>query len=253
MATMMTNVFRLLISGLVILILSSLGASAQNLSGAWKLVNYNGKPFADECIKICRDGYFMFAIHTADGAFVKAGGGKYKTRGSEYTEVPDFYTSDSTQVRRPLIYSFSLSPKNEELTLSTKGTGDVIKETWKKVDNESSAVSGVWRFGARVNDEGVAGQRRGGNSPRQTMKILSGKYFQWAAFNYETKQFSGTGGGTYKLQDNQYIETIRFFSRDNSRIGTSLTFECKLTGTDWYHKGKGTTGNPVSEVWEKGD
>ncbi len=72
----------LLISALVILIFTSLGARAQALTGAWKLVNYNGKPFAEECIKIFSDGYFMFAIHTADGAFVKAGGGNYKTNGS---------------------------------------------------------------------------------------------------------------------------------------------------------------------------
>jgi hypothetical protein len=246
---MITKNSSLLISGLVTIILSSLGVSAQDLSGAWKLVNQNGKPLADECIKIYSDGYFMFAVHTSDGAFVKAGGGNFKASGKEYIEVPDFYTSDSAQVRKGLAYSFSL--KNDELTLSGKRDG--LKETWKKVDDASSALSGAWHFGARVNDEGVAGQRRGTDSPRQTMKILSGKYFQWAAFNYETKQFSGTGGGTYTLKDNQYTETIRFFSRDNSRVGISLTFECKLNGTDWYHKGKGTTGNPVSEVWEKID
>lgn len=248
---MNTKNSRLLILGLVILLLSSLGVSAQNLSGAWRLMNIDGKPFAGECIKIYSDGYFMFGTYTSAGAFIKAGGGNYKATGTEYTEVPDFYTSDSTQVRKPLTYSFSL--KNDELTLTAKGLGNVAKETWKKVDDASSALSGAWRFGARVSDEGVAGDRRGADSPRQTMKILSGKYFQWAAFNYETKQFSGTGGGTYRLQDNQYSETIRFFSRDNARVGKSLTFECKLTGTDWFHKGKGTTGNPVSEVWEKID
>jgi hypothetical protein len=239
-----------LILGVVILIFSSLGVSAQNFKGAWKLIKYNGKPFVDECIKIYGDGYFMFVTYTAGGAFVKAGGGNYKAIEKEYTEIPDFYTNDSTQVRKTLSYTFFL--KNDELTLSAKGSGEELKEVWKKVDDATSTLSGVWRFGARVNDEGVAGSRRGGDSPRQTMKVLSGKYFQWAAFNYETKQFSGTGGGTYKLQDNnQYTETIRFFSRDNSRVGISLTFECKLNGTDWYHKGKGTTGNPVSEVWEK--
>ncbi|HZB14624.1 MAG TPA: hypothetical protein VE467_16410 [Chryseolinea sp.] len=239
--------FRRLISVLAMALLVSSNMNAQNLSGAWKLMNYNGKPFADEGIKIYSDGYFMFAIHSADGAFVKAGGGNYKMKGNEYIEVLDFNSSDSTQVREPSTYTFSL--RNDELTISTKGKKNI--EVWKKVDGTSSAVSGAWRFGARVNDEGVAGERRGGAFPRQTMKILSGNYFQWAAFNYETKQFSGTGGGTYKLQDNQYTETIRFFSRDNSRVGISLTFECKLIGTDWYHKGKGTTGNPVSEVWEK--
>ena len=226
---------------------SSVGVNAQNLSGAWKLMNYNGKPFTDQCIKIYGDGYFMFAIHTAEGAFVKAGGGNYKANGKEYTEVLDFYTSDSTQVRKSLAYDFSF--KNDELTISAKGHENV--ETWKKVDDVSTPLSGAWRFGARVNDEGVAGQRRGADSPRQTMKIMSGNYFQWAAFNSETKQCSGTGGGTYKLQANQYTETIRFFSRDNSRVGISLTFDCKLNGADWYHKGKGTTGNPVSEVWER--
>jgi len=245
----MNKNFRRSISGLVVLALSSLGVSAQNFSGAWKLVNYNGKPFAEECIKIFSDGYFMFATYSADGAFVKAGGGTYQASGKEYTEVLDFYTSDSTQVRKPVTYSFSI--KNDELIVSTKGQVAVLKETWKKVDDVSSALSGAWRFGARVNDEGVAGQRRGADSPRQTMKILSGNYFQWAAFNSETKQCSGTGGGAYKLQDNQYTETIHFFSRDNARVGISLTFDYKLDGTDWYHKGKGTTGNPVSEVWEK--
>lgn len=69
--------------------------SAQNLNGAWKLVNQNGKPFTDECIKIYSDSYFMFAIHKADGSFIKAGGGNYTSKGKEYTEVLDFYTTDS--------------------------------------------------------------------------------------------------------------------------------------------------------------
>ncbi len=240
--------FRLWIAALSMLILSSVSVSAQKLNGAWKLMNIDGKTFAEECIKIYSDNYFMFAVFTADGGFMKAGGGKYEVSAKEYIEVLDFHTSDSTQVRKPAAYSFSL--KKDELTLTTrKDNGS--KETWKKVDGASSGLSGAWRFGARVNDEGVAGERRGADSPRQTMKILSAKYFQWAAFNYETKQFSGTGGGTYKLAGNQYTETIGFFSRDDSRVGMSLTFECNLTGTDWYHKGKGTTGNPVSEVWEK--
>ena len=241
---MTTNITRLI--ALLMIACSSLGLGAQDLSGAWKLMSQNEKPFADECTKIYGTGYFMFSIH-GKGIFVNAGGGTYEIKGKEYIEVPDFYTSDSTQVRKPLTYTFSI--KGDELTLTNiNGT---VKETWRKTDDASSALSGAWRFGARVNDEGVAGPRRGGDSPRQTMKILSGKYFQWAAFNYETKQLSGTGGGTYKLDNNLYTETIGFFSRDNTRVGLSLTFDCKLVGNDWYHKGRGTTGNPVSEVWEK--
>lgn len=238
-----------LMVALTTLILLSLDLTAQNLRGAWQLITSNGQAVDGESIKIYSDNYFMFGTYTNDGAFVKAGGGNYNTRGTEYIEVPDFDTTDSTKVRKPQTYSFSLSTKNEELTITKKGADE--KQTWKKVDDTSSALNGAWRFGARVNDEGVAGERRGADSPRQTMKILSGKYFQWAAFNYETGQFSGTGGGTYQLKGDQYTETIRFFSRDNNRVGMSLTFECTVKGPDWYHKGKGTTGNPVSEVWEK--
>lgn len=244
-----TRNFNVLITGLAMLILFSTKVYAQNLTGAWKLMSQNGKPVTEECIKIYSEGYFMVGVYGADGAFVKAGGGNYTASGKTYTEVFDFNTADSTQVRKPNVYSFSL--KDDEITLEVKMDGEALKEAWKKVDDTATALTGAWRFGARVNDEGVAGQRRGGDSPRQTIKILSGKYFQWAAFNYETKQFSGTGGGTYAIENNQYTETIRFFSRDNFRAGMSLTFELKLDGTDWYHKGKGTTGNPVSEVWEK--
>jgi hypothetical protein len=222
--------------------------NAQELSGAWKLMTQNGKAFTSECIKIYSDGYFMFAIHDANGAFVEAGGGSYKIDGKEYTETHDFYSRDSTRVGKVITYSVSV--KNDELALTKPGEA-ASTEIWKKVDFTSSALSGAWRFGARVNEQGVAGARRGEDSPRQTMKILSGNYFQWAAFSRQTKQLSGTGGGTYKLENSQYTETIRFFSRDNSRVGISLTFDCKIDGTDWYHKGKGTTGNPVSEVWEK--
>jgi hypothetical protein len=53
------------------------------------------------------------------------------------------------------------------------------------------------------------------------------------------------------LVGDQYTENIHFFSRDNSRVGMSLTFDFRLEGDDWFHKGKGTTGNLVSEVWER--
>lgn len=223
------------------------GAAAQDLSGAWKLITKNGKAFTDESIKIYSDGYFMYGVHAQNGAFISAGGGKYQISGKEYREIHDFNTQDNTVVRKPQVYSFTT--RNDELTI----TMNTNTEIWKKVDQASTALSGAWRFGARVDENGQAGERRGADLPRQTMKILSGKYFQWAAFNFETKEFFGTGGGTYQRKDNQYTETIRFFSRDNSRVGMSLTFECRIDGNDWFHKGKGTTGNPVSEVWERAE
>jgi hypothetical protein len=87
--------------------------------------------------------------------------------------------------------------------------------------------------------------------PRKTLKICSGGRFQWMAINPETKEFFGTGGGTYTLKDGKYTETLEFFSRDNSRVGASLGFDAKVEGNKWQHTGKSSKGDRVNEVWTK--
>ena len=86
---------------------------------------------------------------------------------------------------------------------------------------------------------------------RRTMKILSGTRFQWIAYNVETGEFSGTGGGTYTTKNGKYTENIEFFSRDNSRVGASLTFDFSLEDGAWRHKGLSSKGDPIDEVWTK--
>ena len=81
------------------------------------------------------------------------------------------------------------------------------------------------------------------------MKILSGTRFQWIAYNTETKQFMGTGGGNYTTIDGKYTEHIEFFSRDDSRVGNSLTFDYKLSEGNWYHQGLSSKGDPIHEIW----
>lgn len=229
--------FRLLIS----LVLCSFGSAGQPLTGAWKLKTTDGS----EVIKIYGTNYFMAGACTAQGQFLYAYGGRYSLAGDTYTETYDFFTADSALVGKSHTFNIRLKKETMHLTFGNE------KAEWMKIDNSATALTGTWRFAARVDESGVAGERRSADSPRQTIKILSGKYFQWAAFNRETKQFMGTGGGTYLLAGGSYTENIRFFSRDNTRSGMSLTFDCRLEVTDWYHKGKGTTGNTVSEVWER--
>ena len=120
---MMGKNLRQLIFGLVALTLPSVGVTAQNLKGAWRLVENSGQTVAGESIKIYSDNYFMFGLYSEEGAFVKAGGGKYNTRGTEYIEVPDFDTSDSTIVRKPPDLFISLSPKRMNVPSRRKKSG----------------------------------------------------------------------------------------------------------------------------------
>jgi hypothetical protein len=50
----------------------------------------------------------------------------------------------------------------------------------------------------------------------------------------------------------KYTENIDFFSRDQSRVGMSLSFDFALTPeNDWRHSGKSSKGDPIDEVWSK--
>jgi hypothetical protein len=109
-------------------------------------------------------------------------------------------------------------------------------------------MSGTWRMSGRKTDGKIV------MSPpraRKTLKVLTGTKFQWVAINAETKEFFGTGGGSYSFINEKYTENIEFFSRDNSRVGASLSFDGKLVDGNWHHSGLSSTGNSIYEVWTK--
>ena len=83
------------------------------------------------------------------------------------------------------------------------------------------------------------------------MKLLSGTRFQWIAYNTETKQFMGTGGGTYSTVYGKYKENIEFFSRDDSKAGLKLEFDYEIIDGDWNHKGFSSKGDPLHEIWSQ--
>jgi hypothetical protein len=197
----------------------------QPIAGAWRLaVNYGG-----EAIKIFASGYFMCGARDASGKFLYAYGGSYMATPNQFTETYDFHTADSTRVGTSQTYRAHFTGNRMEI-LTQAGA---VAEVWERADEGKTELTGAWRFGARVDDAGKPGERRSADSPRQTVKVLSGRYFQWAAFNRQTRQFMGTGGGIYTLENGKYTENIQFFSRDNSRAGLSLTFDCRLDGNDW--------------------
>src|SRR5690606_36719009 len=86
---------------------------------------------------------------------------------------------------------------------------------------------------------------------RKTLKVLTGTRFQWAAINAETKEFFGTGGGTYTFSNGKYTENIEYFSRDSSRVGASLAFDGKIEGDLWHHSGLSSAGAPIYEIWKR--
>lgn len=213
--------------------------TAPSTQGAWRKTNGS-----ETTMLLVADNYFMQTVYTPT-QFLSTRGGTWKQDGTKLTMNIEFDSADSTRVGQSQTAEMAYSA-NQMAIITPNG-----QQVMTRVDEpgDQTPMAGLWRITARANNEGAMTPMQRG--ARKTLKLLTGTRFQWAAINPETKQFSGTGGGTYTLKDGKYTETIDFFSRDNSRVGKSLTFDNKLTGTDWLHTGLSSTGGKVNEVWSR--
>ena len=195
-------------------------------------------------VMLITDTYLMQTTYEPN-RFVSSRGGSYEQTAGQLKLMIEFDTQDSSRVGQTETYPVAL--RDGKLVV----TGPAGSQTLSRVDEPSAQtpLAGLWRITGRANDAGqVTTMQRGA---RKTLKLLTGSRFQWAAINPQTKQFSGTGGGTYVLKDGKYTETIDFFSRDNGRVGRSLTFEAGVNGAEWRHTGQSSTGGKVDEVWSR--
>ena len=109
---------------------------------------------------------------------------------------------------------------------------------------------GAWVITGNFTDDKVS-KRANPFYPRRTMKVLSGKYFHWIAYNVADKTFLNAGGGTYTTNNGKYTENIEFFTKTPESIGKSLTFDYSFVNGDWRHKGQKSTGGSMDECWSK--
>ncbi|QHT66495.1 membrane or secreted protein [Rhodocytophaga rosea] len=221
---------------------------ASTLQGAWRLVSTDASSGKEPltAVKIYSDNFFMVSYYDLSGKnFISSTGGTYSFKDGKYTETIEFNTAESLEVGNTI--NFSAAMKKQDLKLTDSRTKK--EEVWMRIEEPAnSPLAGAWRITGREQNGQISPMQQG---PRKTIKILSGSRFQWAAFNTETKQFSGTGGGTYTAKDGNYTESIEFFSRDGNRVGSSLTFKYEVKGNDWHHSGLSSTGNKIYEVWSK--
>ena len=205
--------------------------------GAWHL--REGKT---NTVLLFQDGYFTSSVYT-DDVFVNTWGGPFNIKNNTLSVKLEFDANESEQTGTTR--EFPISLKGDILTLNKNGSAKVFKRT----DNGKAPLAGVWKITGREQEGKLTDIHQTG--PRKTLKMLTGKRFQWFAINPETKEFSGTGGGTYTFENGKYTENILFFSRDNSRVGASLAFDGKIVDGKWHHSGLSSKGDKIYEVWGK--
>ena len=214
----------------------------QSIEGAWEAVSeFNGQKVRS--VVIFAGGYQSLAVYDFEtGAFLFSNGGKYQLEGRKMIETVEFNTAQPEEVG--MEHSFEIVLSETELSI----VGDEM--IFKKLDDgKPGELAGAWLISGRMRDGEI--QERDTNRPRKTMKILSGSRFQWIAYNTETKEFKGTGGGTYTTIEGKYTENIEFFSRDDARVGASLEFSFEIKDGQWHHSGKSSKGSDIYEVWSQ--
>jgi len=152
-----------------------------------------------------------------------------------------------TQTEKDILVDFEFNSNFEKDGLKQMKLHSSKK--WKLLSTPPQELKGKWLMAGRMTDQGE--RRRDTSGPRKTMKFLLDGFFQWIAFNTDTFQFFGTGGGYYTTEAGNYTEHIEYFSRDNSRVGARLPFQYELKGSDWHHQGFSSKGDPMHEIWSK--
>ncbi|WP_461088001.1 membrane or secreted protein [Spirosoma gilvum] len=213
-------------------------AQKNKLEGAWRLTESSG---ATTMLTLA-DNYLIQTTYEPT-RFISTRGGTFRQEGDKLNLMVEFDTQDSSRVGQAETYQIAIN--NGQLRINSP-TGNRV---FKQLEESPTPLTGLWRITGRANDAGQMTTMQRGS--RKTIKLLTGSRFQWVAVNPQTKQFSGTGGGTYTLKDGKYTETIDLFSRDNSRVGRSLTFGADIQNNEWHHTGQSSTGGAVNEIWSR--
>ena len=227
----------------ITIILFSQNINSQNIIGSWERIQENESGITEKQIVIfSSNGFQSISIFNAKtGEFIYTNGGTWELNGDDLTEKVEFDTGNPERIGSEV--TFKIIVKKKSIT----GPDGY---PWKRIDDgKPGKLEGAWLMGGRFRNGKK--QMRKVDGPRKTMKLLSGKRFQWIAYNTETKQFMGTGGGTYTTKNGVYSENIEFFSRDNSKAGLKLKFDFDIIDNEWNHKGFSSKGDPMHEIWVK--
>lgn len=219
----------------LILTLVSFVSQAQNLAGSW-LNKQN-----DQMTKILATENYITITEYTIKEFGKTWGGKYELskNGSIYISV-EFDSENPGRVNTQQTFQAKL--KKDQVDFNGKNFHRINAKG-------QNALSGLWVITGRANEKGQISTITPG--ARRTYKMMHDGQFQWFAINTQTGEFFGTGGGDYTLINGKYTENIAFFSRDNSRVGSTLSFDALVVGNTWTHSGKSSKGDPLKEIWTK--
>ena len=216
-----------------------------DLEGAWKLLSEGDDVFGSDGALLIKDGYLFYTEYrVSDKHFEGSMGGQYKIEDGQLVFKIEFDSWPAARTGQTWKPEVKLEGDRLSFTMADEG----LHMVFSRIDDATGDLAGAWRITDRMRNGVMQAMRQG---PRKTIKMITGTRFQWAAYNPQTNQFSGTGGGTIVLKDGKYTENIEFFSRNKDRVGAELSFDYAVNGIKWDHQGLSSSGNPIHEIWTR--
>ena len=211
----------------------------KDIIGAWGY----GSP-ENRVVMINTDKVFSVATYDVPGKkFISSYGGVWRVEGNKLIKKIEWNSRDSNQVGKEIAENVQIA--DGKLVTAQNN------EIWSRLDDgKPGELMGAWIITGNFRNDSVS-KRANPFYPRRTMKVLSGKYFHWIAYNVVTKSFMNAGGGTYTTANGKYTETIEFFTKTAESVGKTLVFDYSFVNGDWRHKGEKSTGGPMDECWSK--
>ncbi len=215
------------------------GYNQKNIIGAWGY----GTP-DKRAIMINTDKIFSVALYDIPGKkFIGSYGGTFTINNNQLVRNIEWNSMDSGMVGKETSANFEL--KDETLVLKNSN------EIWSRLDDgKPGELMGAWIITGNFRNDTLS-KRSNAFYPRRTMKILSGKYFHWVAYNIVTRSFQNAGGGTYSTVNGKYTEQIEFFTKTAESVGKTLVFDYSFVNGDWRHQGQKSTGGEMDECWSR--
>lgn len=98
----------------------------------------------------------------------------------------------------------------------------------------NTQIKGAWRI---VRSQYGKGSMEDTKADDSIHKLFTGTRWSATYYNSGTKKIGGTGGGTYKIKGDQYIETLEYYSWDSAAEGKTFTFTMTIENGMLHQKG----------------
>jgi hypothetical protein len=85
----------------------------------------------------------------------------------------------------------------------------------------------------------------------KAIKLITPSHFIWVRYTTNNKTIYNSGGGTYVLDGDNYIENVEFGAKPMIPLLGKCTFIIKFNGDQMFSSGSLSDGMKIEEVWKK--